>query len=489
MPTLTQICNGEAGCCLNVLLSPFVLIWRAFEIYVFSCFSIICARSYRLWCGVCINLCSTWRYTDKEFEGDKAIGGKPRSIDWVRANEILPKDSKQKKPYLYHDGIDPADLCQGAVGDCWLIAALASAAEHPACIRNAFKTCEYNPRGRYDVRLFDPDAKVWETVTVDDRIPCKKGTTRTEFLKCDGKELWAVLLEKAFAKFCGSYDALDGGWAVWGWAVLTGDHVFRLKFEENENKWSKMEVKCKRGKAGEGTDMLLYGTDESYTKDEMWNLILNYTDDKSLIAASGGKEMGKNIAVGGNNAAGLNGEQTNDAAGLVGTHAYSILDARELGLIPGLKLGGGLLGQTRLIRLRNPWGSYEWKGAWSDGSKEWKENPLVKMRLRPKDEDDGTFWMPWDQFVAAGFNKIDICDRTTKNDLRLSAEEDWGVLGIICGCMSGLVNFFCFCQGCLTIYFGAQSSDKTKSTKRGCAKCAEDAKDVVQPVPVEINRA
>lgn len=51
----------------------------------------------------------------------------------------------------------------------------------------------------------------------------------------------------------------------------------------------------------------------------------------------------------------LAGEQVNDSAGLVGTHAYSILDARELGLIPGLNLGAGLLGQTRLIKLRNPW--------------------------------------------------------------------------------------------------------------------------------------
>ena len=89
-------------------------------------------------------------------------------------------------------------------------------------------------------------------------------------------------------------------------------------------------------------------------------------------------------------------EQLNEAHGLVGGHAYSILDARELGMIPGLSLGGGLLGQTRLVRLRNPWGEYEWKGAWSDGAKEWDENPMVKMRLRPKEGNDGSFWMPWD---------------------------------------------------------------------------------------------
>lgn len=39
-------------------------------------------------------------------------------------------------------------------------------------------------------------------------------------------------------------------------------------------------------------------------------------------------------------------------------HAYSIMDAVE-------KRG------LRLVKVRNPWGSDEWRGAWSDGSEQW----------------------------------------------------------------------------------------------------------------------
>ena len=67
----------------------------------------------------------------------------------------------------------------------------------------------------------------------------------------------------------------------------------------------------------------------------------------------------------------------------MGTHAYSILDARELGLIPGLSLGSGVLGKTKLIQLRNPWGRFEWTGAWSDGAPEWAKYPKVRRPLPP----------------------------------------------------------------------------------------------------------
>jgi hypothetical protein len=101
------------------------------------------------------------------------------------------------------------------------------------------------------------------------------------------------------------------------------------------------------------------------------------------------------------------------------------------------------------------------------------------MRLRPKDEDDGSFWMPWDEFVGAGFTKIDICDRTTKSDLRLRVEEDMGPVGIVWGALSGLARFFCLCHGAYVIYFGRYSSERTKSSKRGCTQCCEV--DVAEP--------
>ena len=89
--------------------------------------------------------------------------------------------------------------------------------------------------------------------------------------------------------------------------------------------------------------------------------------------------------------------------------------------------------------------------------------------------------MPWDKFKEAGFEKIDICDRTTKDDLRLDVEEDMGSCGIVLGSVIGLARFFCLCQGLCTIYFGSSSSEKTKSHQRGCSRCCggSDAVDAV----------
>ena len=49
--------------------------------------------------------------------------------------------------------------------------------------------------------------------------------------------------------------------------------------------------------------------------------------------------------------------------GLIGNHSYGILDVKEVTLSDGKK--------ERLIKIRNPWGDFEWKGDWGDESELW----------------------------------------------------------------------------------------------------------------------
>jgi len=53
--------------------------------------------------------------------------------------------------------------------------------------------------------------------------------------------------------------------------------------------------------------------------------------------------------------------------------------------------------QINLVKLRNPWGSGEWKGDWSDQSDKWTDE--VREQLQYYDNrDDGVFWMDFEDF-------------------------------------------------------------------------------------------
>ena len=65
---------------------------------------------------------------------------------------------------------------------------------------------------------------------------------------------------------------------------------------------------------------------------------------------------------------------------IVRMHAYSIMEARE---VKG----------HRLLKVRNPWGMGEWRGAWSDGSEQW--TPEWMELLNHRFGDDGQFWISY----------------------------------------------------------------------------------------------
>ena len=69
---------------------------------------------------------------------------------------------------------------------------------------------------------------------------------------------------------------------------------------------------------------------------------------------------------------------------IVRMHAYSIMEARE---IKG----------NRLLKVRNPWGHSEWRGAWSDGSEQW--TPEWMELLNHRFGDDGQFWISYEDLL------------------------------------------------------------------------------------------
>ena len=47
----------------------------------------------------------------------------------------------------------------------------------------------------------------------------------------------------------------------------------------------------------------------------------------------------------------------------------------------------------RVIRLRNPWGKYSWKGSWSDQDSRWETEPWLREELQAVGGEAGVFWM------------------------------------------------------------------------------------------------
>ncbi len=250
---------------------------------------------------------------------------------------------------------DAARLHQGGLGDCWFISALAVFAT-PGAVPALFELPP-TAEGAVVVRFFR--AGKWTPVVIDDRLPCYSSGKLLFACSDDVKELWAPLLEKAYAKYYGSFMNLEGGQVQDALVDLTGG-------------------------AGEAVD--LQGDDAALAtvSGALWARV------RAASAAAGGAAATSAAAAAPAKAQDArlllaccspSGSDTDvSSAGIVQGHAYSILSAHE---VDGV----------RLLQLRNPWGSgAEWKGAWSDGSPEWTPRMRKRVGYNPKDED-GVFWM------------------------------------------------------------------------------------------------
>jgi calpain-15 len=102
-------------------------------------------------------------------------------------------------------------------------------------------------------------------------------------------------------------------------------------------------------------------------------------------------------------AAGIDNEKPEECAiieklGLIPGHCYGINDARDL------KDKNG--NDVKLVKLRNPWGNFEWKGTWSDDADDWTEE--LKKEVNLSNVDDGMFWMTFEDFCKY-FTYFQVC--------------------------------------------------------------------------------
>jgi len=185
--TVFGFCRGEASCWVNALCCPFVMIWQSIAIYVLACCAVYALRCMRgVFCWPCRAMCrSTYNYRDRKFAPsatsigawqDKSAAEVAASTEWVRAPRLLElahgarQGGKKQSTKLFEDRIEPRDIAQGGVGDCWLMAALAGLAEHPNLLRHAFGGAGLSERGKYYVRLFDGRTRTWHKVVIDDYV-------------------------------------------------------------------------------------------------------------------------------------------------------------------------------------------------------------------------------------------------------------------------------------------------------------------------------
>lgn len=143
----------------------------------------------------------------------------------------LPGDWKwnRDKSPLYRQGkgdtdpIDPDDVQQGMLGDCFLLANLkALAMTNPELIRRLIHD---NGNGTYDVTFYENGKPV--TVTVNNEFPTLVKPfwfdDRVPFAKRGDGELWVRVIEKAYVQhFHGGYDSLPDGYVNVALEHLTG---------------------------------------------------------------------------------------------------------------------------------------------------------------------------------------------------------------------------------------------------------------------------
>lgn len=293
-------------------------------------------------------------------------GDSDDASNWMQPPSVKRVTDIFDNPRFYVDGAQAKDIQQGYNGDCWFLSALMALCNIGSAGSLIERICVTQDQevGVYGFVVFRDGE--WISVIVDDKLYLRK----PDYENCDEHvrreweenrvrvnsqeeyrkeyqtnsralwfaqsthpdETWVPLLEKAYAKAHGDYGAIEGGWVGEGVEDLTGGasmNIYTSNILSKQKFWDELKL---------------------VNKEYLFGCSSPWYDDPYM--------EGRN--------------------GIMGMHAYSILRAVEYK-------------DEKLVLVKNPWGKTEWKGPWSDGSREWTAESIKD--LGHTFGDDGIFWI------------------------------------------------------------------------------------------------
>ncbi|XP_075699899.1 calpain-3 isoform X1 [Rhinoderma darwinii] len=318
----------------------------------------------------------------------------PVKFEWKRPPEIC------ENPQFIIGGANRTDICQGDLGDCWFLAAIACLTLNEKLLFRVIppeQNFTENYAGIFHFQFWRYGD--WMDVVIDDCLPTFNN--QLVFTKSSQRnEFWSALLEKAYAKLHGSYEALKGGNTTEAMEDFTGGvtEFYEIK-DAPKDLFKIMKKAFERGSligcSIDEKDTFSYGmVPPPDMGDALRKMIEGVGDTQPEMDGLGPKPSGAIVPA---------QFETRMASGLVKGHAYSVTGVEETPFKAE---------KVKLVRLRNPWGQVEWNGSWSDNSKEWTIiDKSEKSRLQHQIKEDGEFWMSFDDFMK-NFTKLEICNLT-----------------------------------------------------------------------------